>query len=492
MGPVQAILTDLDATRYSAEWNRNFFRNSAEPGGIIKVDHRLSDEEFDELSARWSEQHRGVANAHRVAILEQGEWVDRKFTQKDMQFSELRTASADVIRQAFGFPKFAMGEVDDVNRATAEASTVWFAQYLTVPRLERVKAALNSELLPLFGPTATGLEFDYCDPVPANREADNAELTARSGAAKTLVDAGYEPVAVLEAVGLPEIEHVGRPEQAPALPPGRRATPAARLRLRNETERPRQDWETRLDTLLGDWATDVAPAQFDELTAQIAKIVDAGTPADLATLTVSSTAGADLLAEAMFAQADAAGKRIAKMAADQGVSISPVTPIEPAANQLRNAKPKVPKVVTDLASDLVAGAKVAAAFLAGGLAASAGREALRVWSPAATGREVVKQVRTHLESLTDATLRAALGGSIWAAENEGRFATLEQAEADGQGASYLTADEVLDTNSCEACEEIDGTRFDTLADAQAAYPFGGYQDCDGGSRCRGTFWATWK
>lgn len=205
MGPVQSILADLDSSRFSAEWNRNFFLNGANPGGIIKVDRRLGDDEFDELRMRWNEQHKGVANAHRVAILEQGEWVDRRFTQADMQFVELRKVGRDVIREAFGIPAFAVGEVADVNRATAEASRAWFAEMLTVPRLERIKAALNFDLLPMFGATAQGLEWDYVSPVPADREADAKELTARAEAAERLINAGLDPAGVLSAVGLPEI-----------------------------------------------------------------------------------------------------------------------------------------------------------------------------------------------------------------------------------------------------------------------------------------------
>ncbi|MGR6923098.1 phage portal protein [[Actinomadura] parvosata] len=211
MGPVQSILTDLDSTRYSAEWNRNFFANSAEPGGIIEVDRRLGDDEFDELRERWNEQHRGVANAHRVAILEQGRWVDRKFTQRDMQFTELRNVSREIIREAFGFPKSMLGTVDDVNRANAEAGEVMFARWLVVPRLERIKAALNAEFLPLFGSTGQGVEFDFDDPIPMDREMVNAERDSRAGAAKLLVEAGFEPKGVLAAVGLPDIPFVGRP-----------------------------------------------------------------------------------------------------------------------------------------------------------------------------------------------------------------------------------------------------------------------------------------
>ena len=56
-GPVQSIMTDLDSQRYASEYNRNFFINSAEPGGIIEIEERLDDDEFRELAQRWREQH---------------------------------------------------------------------------------------------------------------------------------------------------------------------------------------------------------------------------------------------------------------------------------------------------------------------------------------------------------------------------------------------------------------------------------------------------
>jgi HK97 family phage portal protein len=201
IGPVQALLTDLDAVRYSAEWNRNFFLNSAEPGGIIEVPNALSDPDFDQLRERWNEQHRGVANAHRVAILEHGVWKDRKYSQRDMQFVELRHVGQEIIREAFGFPKPMLGTVDDVNRANADAGEVMFARWLCVPDLEAVKDALNNQLLPLFG--ARDLEFDFENPVPEDRELAAKELAAKAAAVRELVDAGVYGPEALEAVGLP-------------------------------------------------------------------------------------------------------------------------------------------------------------------------------------------------------------------------------------------------------------------------------------------------
>lgn len=219
MGPVQSLLADLDSTRYSAEWNRNFFANSAEPGGIIEVPEVLDDTAFNQLRERWNEQHKGVANAHRVAILEHGKWIDRKFTQRDMQFVELRGASREIIREAYRIHGHMLGLTGDINLANARAADVTFARYLMVPRLERIKQALNNDLLPMFGTTGEGLEFDYCNPVPDDEELAATMLAAQADAASKLVTAGWTPDDVLKAVGLPEMVFGGvRREEVPVSP----------------------------------------------------------------------------------------------------------------------------------------------------------------------------------------------------------------------------------------------------------------------------------
>lgn len=208
VGPVSAILTDLDSSRLAAEWNRNFFKNSANPGGVIEVPDRLDDRDFQELKIRWQEQHKGTQNAHVASILEGGmKWLPYSINMRDLQFAELREVSATQILQAFGFPKFKLGDVTDVNRANAVASETMYARSLLKPRLERIKQALNNDLLPLFGTSGMGVEFDYDSPEPDDRELEDASLVARANAAKTLVDAGYDPVAVLEVVELPPMGH---------------------------------------------------------------------------------------------------------------------------------------------------------------------------------------------------------------------------------------------------------------------------------------------
>jgi phage portal protein BeeE len=211
MGPVQTVLNDIDAARFSAEWNRNFFINGARPGGIIKVDYRMGDDEFNDFVKRWRSQHQGVANAHRVAVLENAEWQDTSFSMSDMQFVELRNLPRELIREAFAFPKPMLGTVDDVNRATAESGKEIMAEGQTIPRLSRWKDIVDAFLLPQFANGKT-LELIYDDPTPINHEAADRERNSQTAGVNKLVLSGFHPDDAADAMGLPRMRWVGIPQ----------------------------------------------------------------------------------------------------------------------------------------------------------------------------------------------------------------------------------------------------------------------------------------
>jgi HK97 family phage portal protein len=211
LGPVQSALMDLDAAKYSAQWNRNFFINGARPGGIIEVDHRMGDEEWTQFTSRWRSQHQGVANAHRVAVLENAKWHDVNFSMTDMQFVELRTLSREMIREAFAFPKPMLGAVDDVNRANAAVGERVFGRWQIVPRCDLWKDILNFELITRFT-GAEKFELDYTNPVPIDHETENATRDSKTKGAVALANAGWHPDDALEAMELPPMRWVGPPK----------------------------------------------------------------------------------------------------------------------------------------------------------------------------------------------------------------------------------------------------------------------------------------
>jgi HK97 family phage portal protein len=533
IGPVQTILSDLEGVRLSAEWNRNFFANSAEPGGIVEIDRRLSDDEYDEMVARWREQHQGVANAHRVAMLEGGaKWVERKYSMRDMQFAELRSVSSDIIREAYAIDKFSLGKLDDVNRATADAAAVWFARQMTVPRLDRIKAALNTRFLPLFGATGQGVEFDYINPVDEDREADDRERDSKVAAYVALVSAGVDPGDAANAVELPRMRVTVRaPEPAPA--PARDGAPAARLDVHHHSaltvgaaptvdtlsmfdlaraHRTRpipalqaaaeedgevgepgdldpgdlpdvgplgDQFDAALEDLLAAWGP-ISAAQKAELVDQVKAAVESGDLAALNELAPPADAAEETLTGAMVAIAAGGAALAVAEAAVQAVTIDPV---EPGRDALADV------------------ARVIARGMATDLALSASREALRVGADLDSDRtplDVADAVQAHLDTLTDAQPRQRLGQALHTAQHKGRAATFEAAEKanEGKRAAPTTAyygSERNDRNTCKPCKEIDGRWLgNSWADAERDYPTGGYERCEGRDRCRGHVVAVYR
>jgi hypothetical protein len=98
--------------------------------------------------------------------------------------------------------------------------------------------------------------------------------------------------------------------------------------------------------------------------------------------------------------------------------------------------------------------------------------------------EVADEVRSYVGGLKHQWERDQLGGAIHMATNTARFAVFGRIPAEAPEAFY--ASELLDTSTCPACAGVDGREYASLEQATRDYPSGGYLDCRGGPRCRGT------
>jgi HK97 family phage portal protein len=209
IGPIGTLLIDIEGEHAASVFNTMFFHNGAEPGGIFEVPELLSDEEFDTILAHWEQQHKGVNNAHRVALMEMGTWKERSYNMRDMQFEQLRRFSRETFRQAWGFPKPMLGDVEDVNRANAEAASFVFADQLLIPRLRRWRTMLNDDFLPQFGTMGEGYEFDFDAIIPRSVMDEREDKRMAAQAVQMLVAQRFDPAESLEAFGLPPISHLG-------------------------------------------------------------------------------------------------------------------------------------------------------------------------------------------------------------------------------------------------------------------------------------------
>jgi hypothetical protein len=218
-------------------------------------------------------------------------------------------------------------------------------------------------------------------------------------------------------------------------------------------------WQQELNVLLPLWRTQ-RDLMLGDLLEQVRVALEAGDLNALATLEASTGAGAVYLDAAMRNIATAAGLEAQAEATRQGATVL------------------VPEV--DVAS-ITARAHVVDELMARALVDVVTRQALLRWVEGSSASTVQAEIWTHLEGLTDQYLIDQLGGALTAAQNQARFAVMATGPV-----SEVYASELLDTATCVNCADRDETQYPTLAAGELDYPTGGYKNCLGGPRCRGT------
>lgn len=171
VGTVQAAGIAIDIDQFAAEWQRNFFGNSALPSGLLYSENTMTQDQYDRIKANWDAKYKGVENAHKLGIVEGGmKYQQLTPSSRDMQFTEGRQNIRDEILAIFRVPKTILGITEDVNLASAQATEYIFAKYVIKPKMKAFVETLNEYYLPLFKMDPAKCRFNFTDPVPENNE----------------------------------------------------------------------------------------------------------------------------------------------------------------------------------------------------------------------------------------------------------------------------------------------------------------------------------
>lgn len=200
VGKLEKIARWVDTSFYSNEFVRLFFINGAQFGGFIKTEEE-SEERIKLIKAGLANDHVGVQNAHKIAVLPKGsEFQAVTSKMSDMQFKELDDGFRDKIFAAFGVPKAILGLAEEVQRGNVESSEYIFKVYTIKPIVDNFIEFLNNKIAPLYDPTGK-LYFSYDNFIPENEEL---KLKEREVA---LAKQPYKTVNEVRAeVGLPPID----------------------------------------------------------------------------------------------------------------------------------------------------------------------------------------------------------------------------------------------------------------------------------------------
>lgn len=114
----ESIGMGLSVTEYGAR----FFGNGAKPGGVLEHPGRLKDsKQIDALREQWDDIHKGLNNAHRIAILEEGmQYKQIGIPPEDAQFLETRAFQRQEMAAIFGVPPHKIGSMENATFSNIE------------------------------------------------------------------------------------------------------------------------------------------------------------------------------------------------------------------------------------------------------------------------------------------------------------------------------------------------------------------------------------
>ena len=154
LSPITVHRQAVEVEQAEREFAGRFFGNNARPGGILKTQGRLSADAATRLKASWESVHRGLGNAHRVAVLEEGmDWVPMSMPLNDAQFIEQRRFSLEEIARIFRVPLHMVGDLSRATFSNIEHQSIEFVTNTIRPWAVRLEQSINNAL---FFPSEVG------------------------------------------------------------------------------------------------------------------------------------------------------------------------------------------------------------------------------------------------------------------------------------------------------------------------------------------------
>ena len=149
ISPIAYNSAMLSQAKDARDYASNVFVNGATPRGVLSTDGTLSDEAHKNISESWEAAHQGVANAHRIAILEGGLKFEKiSMSPDDVQLLETRKLTRSEIAGIFRVPPHMIADLDRSTFNNIEHQTLDFYKGTIAPWLATFEQRLNLMLAP--------------------------------------------------------------------------------------------------------------------------------------------------------------------------------------------------------------------------------------------------------------------------------------------------------------------------------------------------------
>jgi HK97 family phage portal protein len=128
------------------EFGASFFANGASPGGVLEHPGVVKDPK--RVRESWNAVYQGSANAHRIAVLEEGmKFQAIGIPPEQAQFLETRKFQINEIARIFRIPPHMIGDLEKSSFSNIEQQSLEFVKYTLDPWVVRWEQAIQKSLL---------------------------------------------------------------------------------------------------------------------------------------------------------------------------------------------------------------------------------------------------------------------------------------------------------------------------------------------------------
>ncbi len=129
------------------DYGATFFANGANPGGVLEHPGVIKPEQADRHRESWQSQF-GGANAHKVAVLEEGlKFHQMSIPPEQAQFLETRKFQINEIARIFRVPPHMVGDLEKSSFSNIEQQSLEFVKYTLDPWVVRWEQSLQQVLI---------------------------------------------------------------------------------------------------------------------------------------------------------------------------------------------------------------------------------------------------------------------------------------------------------------------------------------------------------
>ncbi|SCZ80415.1 phage portal protein [Acidaminobacter hydrogenoformans] len=128
------------------EYGARFFANGASPGGVLEHPGVVKDPK--RIRDSWNDVYQGSANAHRIAVLEEGmKFQPISIPPEQAQFIATRKYQLNEIARIFRIPPHMIGDLEKSSFSNIEQQSLEYVKYTLDPWVVRWEMSLQRALL---------------------------------------------------------------------------------------------------------------------------------------------------------------------------------------------------------------------------------------------------------------------------------------------------------------------------------------------------------